>query len=163
MSFLTNNVELLDRDDPPATTEREGFDRFGFVSYPVGCTFTGGEIVPVDEHAAVAAWAEIHTYRTNLLPLTPGRDWRSESRVLFPPTAETSSMDPRDFENGDFSRRVPIPNTRQPATLQRVPVSHHIRLDDFPDLTAREAATGFVTKAFTFLFDAPGAVSQLVV
>lgn len=133
---------------PPATNERAGWDRFGFLPAAARCQFQGGEIEPVANYEDVQQWVQEHLYQENLLAQRGGS---FEPGILFPPAAWRQLHDPVTDELLGV-----VQGSEGPPLLHRVPTSHYLRLDGVTDLmTAREGAAGFVTKVVGFLYDAP--------
>ena len=131
----------------PRGRDIPGADRFGFVAYPIGFSFTGGAIEPVPNHHEVIESVREQSFRPNSNPIDPARDWRDEQRIIFPPVIHSGVRTRRGF--------LDVPNSDRPATIFRVPATHAIRLDRFSGAPteAREADTGFLIRAFAFLFD----------
>jgi hypothetical protein len=139
--------EIHDRK-PPATEDRPGFDRFGFLPFDTKCKFAGGSIEPVANYAEIVKWVRQHLYYPNLVARP---EERFEPGILFPPTAWRQQHDP----TSDDPIRVVV-GSQAPPLLHRVPTSHYISLDGVADPQAeREGATAFLTKLFGFVQDAP--------
>ncbi|MBI1814043.1 MAG: hypothetical protein HYR72_03615 [Deltaproteobacteria bacterium] len=138
--------EMHDRQPPP-TTERDGWDRFGFLPSHASCQFKGGAIEPVPNYDDVWKWVQHHLYFENLLA-QPSSSF--EPGILFPPLSWRQQHDPRTDDLVSV-----VPGSEGPALLHRVPTSHYVRLDDVVAGAEREGSVGFVTNVIGFLYDAP--------
>ncbi len=142
------DTEYFDRESPPATEVREGWDRFGFLPSNIACHFEGGAIAPVSNFDAVSNWVQKHLRFDNPLAqpnggFVPG--------TLFPPRSWRELQDP-----GNPDQVEVVPGSAGIALLQRVASSHYLRLDDAVDPVAkREGAAGFIIKLVGFMYDAP--------
>lgn len=139
--------EVHDRQ-PPATEDRPGFDRFGFLPFETTCTFAGASIEPVANYAEVSTWVRQHLYYPNRVAQPQEK---FEPGILFPPTAWRQRHDPTTDAVIDT-----VYGSHEPAVLHPVPVSHYISLQGVVDLRPeREWRTGFLTKLFGFVQDSP--------
>jgi len=91
------------------STDQRHERQFGFLVDPIAGDFTGGTLVPLDDHADRAKWFEERSNRDG---------------YYYPPEMATYTVDPRTHE-----QKEKVARSERPASVYSLPASHRLELE----------------------------------